>query len=355
MTTVEDANYSLSKILDSGSKKNLIELAWIKNVRVTLPRIIITLSLPSFANSQRERIVKEVRNILLKFEDVNDVQIEIDNDVPQSNSTSEKNVPELQNIKGIKHIIAISSGKGGVGKSTIAVNIACSLSKLGLKTGLLDADIYGPNTPSMLGVTEENPKVTDGSGNEQRLIPINKYGISLVSMGFLIEEGQPVIWRGPMLNSIIKQFLYQVEWNDLDFLVIDLPPGTGDAQISLSQSVPISGAIVVTTPQKVSLQDARRGLAMFKQLGVPLLGVVENMSVFIPPDMPNKKYEIFGKGGGKILAGENNLPLLAQIPIEIKLVNESNKGVPISISEPDKESSIRFKELAQLIKKQFIN
>ncbi len=354
MTTVEDANYSLSKILDSGSKKNLIELEWIKNVRVTLPRIIITLSLPTFANSQRERIVKEVRNILLKFEDVNDVQIEIDNDVPQSNSTSKKNVPELQNIKGIKHIIAISSGKGGVGKSTIAVNIACSLSKLGLKTGLLDADIYGPNTPSMLGVTEENPKVTNGSGNEQRLIPVNKYGISLVSMGFLIEEGQPVIWRGPMLNSIIKQFLYQVEWNDLDFLVIDLPPGTGDAQISLSQSVPISGAIVVTTPQKVSLQDARRGLAMFKQLGVPLLGIVENMSVFIPPDMPNKKYEIFGKGGGKILAGENNLPLLAQIPIEIKLVNESNKGVPISISEPDKESSIRFKELAQLIKKQFI-
>ncbi len=355
MTTVEDAKYSLSKILDYGSKKNVIELAWIKNVRVVLPRILITLSLPSFANSQRDRIVKEARNKLLKFEDVNDVQIEIDNDVSQSNSTSEKNVPELQNIKGIKHIIAISSGKGGVGKSTIAVNIACSLSKLGLKTGLLDADIYGPNTPSMLGVTEENPKVTEGSGNDQRLIPINKYGISLVSMGFLIEEGQPVIWRGPMLNSIIKQFLYQVEWNDLDILVIDLPPGTGDAQISLSQSVPISGAIVVTTPQKVSLQDARRGLEMFKQLGVPLLGVVENMSVFIPPDMPNKKYEIFGKGGGKILAEENNLPLLAKIPIEMTLVNESNKGVPISISEPDKESSIRFQELAQLIKKQFIN
>ena len=345
----------MSKILDSGSKKILIELDWIKNVRVTSPRIIITLSLPSFANSQRERIVQEVRNELLKFEDINDVQIEIDNDISQSNSKMESNVPEIKNIKGVKHIIAISSGKGGVGKSTIAVNIACSLANLGLNTGLLDADIYGPNTPSMLGVTEENPKVTDGIGNDQRLIPINKYGISLVSMGFLIEEGQPVIWRGPMLNSIIKQFLYQVEWNNLDFLVIDLPPGTGDAQISLSQSVPISGAIVVTTPQQVSLQDARRGLAMFKQLGVPLLGVVENMSVFIPPDMPNKKYEIFGKGGGKILALENNLPLLAQIPLEISLVNESNKGVPISISEPDKESSIRFRELAQLIKKQFIN
>jgi len=355
MTTVEDANNALSKILDSGSKKNLIELAWIKNVRVILPRIIITLSLPSFANSQRERIVQEVRNQLLKFEDINDVQIEIDNNVSQSNAKSENNIPELKNIKGIKHIIAISSGKGGVGKSTIAVNIACSLAKLGLKIGLLDADIYGPNTPSMLGVTEENPKVTDGNSNDQRLIPINKYGISLVSMGFLIEEGQPVIWRGPMLNSIIRQFLYQVKWDNLDFLVIDLPPGTGDAQISLSQSVPIAGAIVVTTPQQVSLQDARRGLAMFKQLGVPLLGVVENMSVFIPPDMPSKKYEIFGKGGGQTLAKENDLPLLAQIPIEIPLVDESNKGIPISISQPNKESSLVFGNLAQLIKNQFVN
>ena len=230
-----------------------------------------------------------------------------------------------------------------------------NLAKLGLKTGLLDADIYGPNTPSMMGVAEQNPKVTEGSGSDQRLIPINKYGISLVSMGFLIEEGQPVIWRGPMLNSIIRQFLYQVEWNNLDFLVIDLPPGTGDAQISLSQSVPISGAIVVTTPQQVSLQDARRGLAMFKQLGVPLLGIVENMSVFIPPDMPGKKYEIFGKGGGKILAKENDLPLLAQIPIEIPLVDDSNKGVPISISQPNKESSVVFGNLAQLIKNQFVN
>ena len=355
MTTIEDANFALQKVLDAGSQKNVIELAWIKNVRVTIPRVIVTLSLPSFANSQRERIVQDVRKTLLDFEDINDVQIELENKPSQSESLSESNVPDLKNVEGIKHIIAVSSGKGGVGKSTIAVNIACSLAKLGLKTGLLDADIYGPNTPSMMGVSEENPKVTDGVGNDQRLIPINKYGISLVSMGFLIEEGQPVIWRGPMLNSIIRQFLYQVEWNNLDFLVIDLPPGTGDAQISLAQSVPISGAIVVTTPQQVSLQDSRRGLAMFRQLGVPLLGIVENMSVFIPPDMPNKKYEIFGKGGGKILAEENNLQLLAQIPIEIPLVDESNKGIPISLSQPNKESSLKFKKLAQFIKNKFVN
>jgi len=355
MTTIEDANFALSKILDAGSKKNVIELAWIKNIRIIIPRIIVTLALPTFANAQRERIVQEVRNVLLDFDDINDVQIELENNFSKSESKNAGNLSELQNIPGIKHIIAISSGKGGVGKSTIAVNIACSLGKLGLKTGLLDADIYGPNTPSMLGVAEESPKVTEGSGTDQRLIPINKYGISLVSMGFLIEEGQPVIWRGPMLNSIIRQFLYQVEWNNLDFLVIDLPPGTGDAQISLSQSVPISGAIVVTTPQKVSLQDARRGLAMFKQLGIPLLGVIENMSVFIPPDMPNKKYEIFGRGGGQILASENDLPLLAQIPIEIPLVDESNKGIPIAISQPNKESSIKFEKLAQLIKGKFCN
>jgi len=343
------------RVLDAGSKKNVNELAWNTNIRVSIPRVIVSLSLPSFANSQRDRIVNDVRKILLDFEDIDDVQIEIDNNPSKIESNTESNGPELQQIEGIQHIIAISSGKGGVGKSTIAVNIACSLAKLGLKTGLLDADIYGPNTPSMMGVAEQNPKVTEGSGSDQRLIPINYLGISLVSMGFLIEEGQPVIWRGPMLNSIIRQFLYQVEWNNLDFLVIDLPPGTGDAQISLSQSVPITGAIVVTTPQQVSLQDARRGLAMFKQLGVPLLGIVENMSVFIPPDMPDKKYEIFGKGGGQILANENDLPLLAQIPIEIPLVDDSNKGVPISISQPNKESSVVFGNLAQLIKKQFVN
>ncbi len=352
MTTVEEASYALSKIVDAGSQKSVIDLGWIKNVRVASPRSIITLALPSYANSQRDRIVKEVKEILLNFNDIDDVQIELDNSPPDPNS-NETNTPPLQEIKGIKQIIAVSSGKGGVGKSTIAVNLACSLSKLGLRTGLLDADIYGPNTPSMLGVSEENPKV-HGSGNEQRLIPIEKYGILMVSMGFLIEEGQPVIWRGPMLNSIIRQFLYQVEWNNLDFLVIDLPPGTGDAQISLAQSVPIAGAIIVTTPQKVSLQDSRRGLAMFKQLGVPLLGVVENMSVFIPPDQPNKKYEIFGNGGGELLAYENNLPLLAKIPIEMPVVSESNLGVPICISEPNAKSSIQFRELANLVKSKYL-
>ena len=204
MTTVEDFKFALSvqmqdllKMLSNWSDKKC---------QSNCAEVIITLSLPSFANSQR-KIVQEVRKILTEFEDIKDVQIELDNNSFQAESKNENNLTELQNIKGIRHIIAISSGKGGVGKSTIAVNIACSLAKLGLKTGLLDADIYGPNTPSMLGVSDENPKVTDGNKKDQRLIPVIKYGVSLVSMGFLIEEGQPVIWRGPMLNSIIRQFL----------------------------------------------------------------------------------------------------------------------------------------------------
>ena len=352
MTTEEEARNALSKILDAGSKKNLIDLGWIKNVRVKLPRSIITLALPSYANSQRDRIVNESRKTLLNFHDIEDVQIELETNTNKPDSQIGDKPQQLEKIKGIKHIIAVSSGKGGVGKSTIAVNIACSLSKLGLKTGLLDADIYGPNTPFMLGVEDENPKV-NGSGDQQRLLPIKKFGISLVSMGFLIEEGQPVIWRGPMLNSIIRQFLYQVEWEDLDFLVIDLPPGTGDAQISIAQSVPISGVIIVTTPQIVSLQDSRRGLAMFKQLGVPIMGIVENMSSFVPPDQPQKSYEIFGKGGGKILSNENNLPLLAQIPIEMPVVSQSNQGIPIAFDESKTISARKFEELAQIIKSKF--
>jgi len=175
MTTIEDANFALQKVLDAGSQKNVIELAWIKNIRVNIPRVIVTLSLPSFANSQRDRIVQEVRELLLDFEDIDDVQIEIDNNHSKTASNTQSNSPELQEIDGIRNIIAVSSGKGGVGKSTIAVNLACSLAKLGLKTGLLDADIYGPNAPSMMGVAEQNPKVTEGSGSDQRLIPINKY------------------------------------------------------------------------------------------------------------------------------------------------------------------------------------
>jgi ATP-binding protein involved in chromosome partitioning len=242
-------------------------------------------------------------------------------------------------------VIAVSSGKGGVGKSTVAVNLACALARRGLRVGLLDADIYGPNAPTMLGVADRTPEVR-GEGASQVLTPIESCGIAMVSMGLLIDANQPVIWRGPMLNGIIRQFLYQVDWGERDVLVVDLPPGTGDAQLTLAQAVPMAGVVVVTTPQLVSLADARRGLAMFLQMGVPVLGVVENMSAFIPPDAPEKRYAIFGSGGGATLAEEAGVPLLAELPLELPVREGGDLGHPVVLSASDSATAQAFIALA---------
>ena len=214
--------------------------------------------------------------------------------------------------------------------------------------GLLDADIYGPNAPTMLGVADRTPEVR-GSGNDQILTPIDTCGIAMVSMGLLIQENQPVIWRGPMLNGIIRQFLYQVAWGERDVLIVDLPPGTGDAQLTLAQAVPMAGVLIVTTPQQVSLADARRGLAMFLQMGVTVLGVVENMSAFVPPDAPEKRYELFGRGGGRRLAEEAGVPLLAQLPMELSVVEGGDRGLPVVQSSPDSLSARAFRDLARTL------
>jgi ATP-binding protein involved in chromosome partitioning len=262
-------------------------------------------------------------------------------------------VPERQPIAGVKQVIAVSSGKGGVGKSTVAVNLACALAASGLRVGLLDADIYGPNAPTMLGVADRTPEV-EGEGASQVLAPIETCGIAMVSMGLLIAENQPVIWRGPMLNGIIRQFLYQVAWGERDVVVVDLPPGTGDAQLSLAQAVPMAGVIIVTTPQQVSLQDARRGLAMFLQMGVAVLGVVENMSAFIPPDAPEKRYPIFGSGGGGKLAAEADVPLLAELPLEMPVREGGDSGRPVVLSAPDSQTAQAFLGLAQTLRRQVL-
>jgi ATP-binding protein involved in chromosome partitioning len=258
-------------------------------------------------------------------------------------------LPERQPIPGVGTVIAVSSGKGGVGKSTVAVNLACALAASGLRVGLLDADIYGPNAPTMLGVADRTPEVR-GGGNEQILVPIECHGLAMVSMGLLIQENQPVIWRGPMLNGIIRQFLYQVDWGERDVLIVDLPPGTGDAQLSLAQAVPMAGVIIVTTPQKVSLQDARRGLAMFLQMGITVLGVVENMTAFIPPDLPDRRYPIFGSGGGQLLADEAGVPLLAQLPLELAVQQGGDSGEPAVLSAPQSPTAQAFAALAQQLR-----
>ena len=347
---------ALEPLQDAGSGRSLLELQWIQQVRVQNNRVVFRLALPGYANAQRERIAADARGALLQLGGIDDVQIEIapppapapQPGAPIGAAGHGGGGPERQAIPGVKQVIAVSSGKGGVGKSTVAVNLACALAASGLRVGLLDADIYGPNAPTMLGVADQTPQVR-GIGNEQVLTPIESCGIAMVSMGLLIAENQPVIWRGPMLNGIIRQFLYQVEWGERDVLVVDLPPGTGDAQLSLAQAVPMAGVIIVTTPQMVSLQDARRGLAMFQQLGVPVLGVVENMTAFIPPDAPEKRYELFGSGGGAQLAQESGVPLLAQLPMELAVVQGGDAGRPAVLSAPDSATAAAFRALAECL------
>ncbi len=357
MTLAEDAQIALNNVKDSGSGRSVGELGWIDQIRVNPPKVILRLGLPDFALSQRDRIAQEIRKALLELKDINEVQIEIKNS-PTSQSpigqAGHGSSGQLQEIPGVKKVIAVSSGKGGVGKSTVAVNLACALAQTGLQVGLLDADIYGPNIPIMLGVANCAPEVI-GSGADQQIVPIESCGIGMVSMGLLIDESQPVIWRGPMLNGIIRQFLYQACWGTRDVLVVDLPPGTGDAQLSLAQAVPMAGVVIVTTPQMVSLQDARRGLAMFRQMDIPILGVVENMTAFVPPDFPDKSYPLFGVGGGKQLADENNVSLLAQIPLEMPVQQGGNEGQPIVHYQPDSISSKVFRNLANNLRNNVFN
>ncbi len=360
---LDQAIAALEPLRDAGSGRSLLELQWIRQVRLQNSRVVFRLALPGFAGGQRERIAAEARSALLAVGGIEDVQIELAQPTEAAPAHSHGpgpghggapigaaghggGGPERQAIPGVKQVIAVSSGKGGVGKSTVAVNLACALAAGGLRVGLLDADIYGPNAPTMLGVADRTPEVR-GEGASQVLTPIESCGIAMVSMGLLIQENQPVIWRGPMLNGIIRQFLYQVDWGERDVLVVDLPPGTGDAQLSLAQAVPMAGVVIVTTPQQVSLQDARRGLAMFLQMGVPVLGVVENMTAFIPPDAPEKRYELFGRGGGQRLAEEAEVPLLAQLPMELAVVQGGDGGRPAVLAAPDSATAQAFRALAE--------
>ena len=323
---------ALSKVYDPDLQKDLVSLNMIRDLNINDSTVSFTIMLTTPACPMKDIMRNEAMAAVKAIEGVQDVMIKMDADVPSDGrSRGLLGVP-------VKNAIAVASGKGGVGKSTVAVNLAVSLAQSGARVGLLDADIYGPNVPTMMGVTTLPP------AKEEKLIPAEAYGVQLMSIGFLVKPDQPLIWRGPMLHSAIRQFLTDVAWDELDYLVIDLPPGTGDAQLSLAQSLPLSGGLIVTLPQQVSLDDARRGLEMFRQLNVPIIGVVENMSYLELPD--GTRVDIFGTGGGERLAREAGVPFIGSIPIDPLVREGGDAGKPIVVSIPDCAAAQALKDIA---------
>src|SRR5690349_18856742 len=337
MTTItkEAVLNALSKVQEPELHKDLITLNMVRELEIKDDQVFFTIMLTTPACPLRSQIEKEAKQAVMAIGGVKSVSIKMDSDVP-----NDGRMRGLVNMP-IRNAIAVGSGKGGVGKSTVSVNIAVALAQSGARVGLMDADIYGPNTPPMLGVDRLPPP------QGQRLIPAKAYGIKMISMGLLVKPGQPLIWRGPMLNSAIRQFLGDVEWGELDYLIVDLPPGTGDAALSLAQALPLSGAVVVTLPQLVSLEDAGRGLNMFKTLEVPILGVVENMSYLDLPD--GTRMDLFGSGGGEALAKMTETTYLGGIPIDQNVRIGGDTGKPIVVSHPDSPVAKALVDIAQKI------
>ena len=333
----------LKPVQDPELHKSLVDLNMIRNVQVEGGKVTFTLVLTTPSCPLKAFIVDDCERAIKTLPGVESVEVDVTAETP-----AQKSAPGRDSVKGVKNIIAVSSGKGGVGKSTVAVNLAVALAQFGSKVGLIDADIYGPNAPMMLGVGDAKVAVRQGDQGEI-IEPAFNHGVKVVSMAFLISPDQPVIWRGPMIDGMVRNFLYQVEWGELDYLIVDMPPGTGDAQLTIAQRVPVAGVVIVTTPQKVALADARRGLKMFEQLGTKILGIVENMSYFIPPDMPDRTYDIFGSEGGQKAAVELGVPLLGCVPLEIPVREGGDVGVPIVVSHPESASAKAFVTIAQAV------
>lgn len=339
----------LKPIIDPDRQKSIIELNMVRDIAIKSNGVVSFTLLLSDPNSpKRDPLIQECKDVIRAIATVTDVWVKVIANSPAI-ATPAAPTNALKGIEGVKYVIAISSGKGGVGKTSVAVNVAVALADMGAKVGLLDADIYGPNVPVMLGMESAQVKVVKAENGTDVVEPAFNYGVKMISMAFLIDKDQPVVWRGPMLNGVIRQFLYQANWGELDYLIVDMPPGTGDAQLTLTQSVPLAGAVIVTTPQTVSLLDSRKGLKMFQNMGIPVLGIVENMSYFIPPDMPDKQYDIFGSGGGKKTSDELGIDLLGCVPLEISLREGGDRGVPIVLGHPESASAKALKEIAKAI------
>jgi ATP-binding protein involved in chromosome partitioning len=326
--TQSDILKALSTVDDPDLKRDLVSLNMIKDVRVASDEVAFTVVLTTPACPLKEKIRHDCEEAVEK---VVGPSVKINITMTSSVTSLRDNAPLL---RGVKNIVAIASGKGGVGKSTVTSNIAVSLAKSGAKVGLIDADIYGPSIPTMFNCEHEQPHVKQVNG-KNIIVPIEQYGVKLLSIGFLTPPDSAVVWRGPMASSALKQFISDADWGELDYLLIDLPPGTSDIHLTLVQTVPVTGAVIVTTPQKVALADANKGLSMFRQpqINVPIFGVVENMAYFTPEELPDNKYFIFGKDGGKNLAAKYDVPLLGQIPLVQSIRESGDSGLPAALKE----------------------
>jgi ATP-binding protein involved in chromosome partitioning len=324
--TEEAVRAALSNVIEPELHRDLISLNMVRNVEIDGNDVAFTIMLTTPACPLKGKMEQDSRAALAQIPGIGEVTISWDSNVPHDQRISQ------QVGQNFRNTIAVSSGKGGVGKSTVSVNLAIALVNEGARVGLLDADILGPNIPMMMGVNEMP------SPRERKMVPAEAHGVSFISMGFLVPADQPLVWRGPMLHSAIRQLLVDVHWGDLDYLVIDLPPGTGDAQLSLAQALPLTGAIIVTQPMEVAVQDALRGLKMFEKLEVPIIGIIENMSG-----------EFFGSGAGERLATENDVAYLGSVPLDANVRKGGDTGQPIVVSHPDGEAAIAFRELSQKV------
>jgi ATP-binding protein involved in chromosome partitioning len=328
---------ALKQVRDPDLGKDVVSLGMIKDVQVCGDAVAFTLELTTPAHPRKEKFLEDCRLAVGSLDGVASVNVRQDSHVTARPAAQGKMA-----IDGVKNIVAVASGKGGVGKSTVASNLALALVQEGAKVGMLDADIYGPSQPLMLGIPNERP-MTDG---DNRIFPLSSHGVKIMSMGFLVDEDSPVIWRGPMVMKALVQFLSETLWGDLDYLVLDLPPGTGDAQLTIVQQVSLAGAVIVTTPQDIALLDARKGLQMFRKTDVPILGIIENMSYYECPNCGNRE-DIFDSGGGKRASERYEVPFLGAIPLDIKIRVGGDRGEPIVVGEPNSPVAKAFREAAR--------
>ena len=334
---------ALRGIIDPDLHKDIVALGFVQDLKVEGGAVSFRIVLTTPACPVKAEMEMDARRLVSALPGVESVNVVMDAEVPKGRGFGDK-----VSVPGVRNIIAVSSGKGGVGKSTVAVNLAVSLTLDGARVGLMDADVYGPNVPLMLGASEAQPQVVP---NENKLIPVEAYGVKMMSMALLQPGDKPMVVRGPILHGLVRQFLSDVRWGELDYLIVDMPPGTGDVQLSLAQLVPVQGAVLVTTPQAVAVADVRRALRMFEMVQVPVLGVVENMSYFVAPDT-GTRYDIFGEGGGQKLSEQYNVPFLGAVPLGMDVREGGDKGVPVVVSHADSPQALAFRRVAEEVARQ---